>query len=576
MKSVFEKSTAAAVLALSLAACAGESSSAATVSSSTLPTSVASSSVDSSDEDMFSLVRSTTFGDVEGTHSSNALVWYAIPYGAAPVGELRWQAPQDPEPWTDVKDCTQPGEKAIQYVTDSTTNETTATGIDDCLNLDVYTTEGAEDLPVLVFIHGGNNQSGNAQEIVGEQIVERDNCVYVSLTYRLGLLGFNILPALQEEGKSNNFTMLDIAKALDWIKENISTFGGDPENITVSGFSAGGRDVMAMLISPVFKDKFQKAIAFSGGMTTADVNLSAEKTAKLMANLAIEDGKAQDEAGAVEFLMTDSDEVRDYLYGIDSARLAAAVGNASIRMSAFPHHFTDGIVIPTEGFDTAEYNDVPLMMLTGSTEFSFFNNFDGSFNAIENEDLRNRAVAFGNKYGSDMYRIFNAQMSAEKMADKYTSDIYIAQVDFGGANSAVEVPMFGAFHGIFVPMLSDVNGYASIFDFASHQGYQAMAEEFNVYLANFLASGDPNGDGMTEWTAWTPESKISMVFDADETSAKLEGKDVSTTYDAIMDAMDADDTIDAETKGYVIENSMNGRWFSDALHARYNTTDLWN
>ncbi|MEY8354517.1 carboxylesterase family protein [Lachnospiraceae bacterium 54-53] len=142
---------------------------------------------------------------------------------------------------------------------------------------------------MLVFIHGGNNQTGNAGEIPGTDLVKKDNCVYVSVDYRLGLLGFNCLPALQkEENSTGNYAMLDIGAALDWVKENIAAFGGDPGNVTISGFSAGGRDVMAMPASPVFKGKFQKAIAFSGGMTTADEGLSAKKIAAAMAPLAVE------------------------------------------------------------------------------------------------------------------------------------------------------------------------------------------------------------------------------------------------------------------------------------------------
>ena len=168
--------------------------------------------------------RSTQYGPVVGLDQGESLVWYGIPYGAAPVGELRWQAPQ-----------------AYQYTT-------FPLGTEDCLKLDVYTTPNAHKLPVLVFIHGGNNQTGNTKEILGSELVVRDNCVFVTLDYRLGLFGFNCLPALcRGSDDTGNFTLLDIAKALDWVKDNIAQFGGDADNITISGFSAGGRDVMAML-----------------------------------------------------------------------------------------------------------------------------------------------------------------------------------------------------------------------------------------------------------------------------------------------------------------------------------------
>lgn len=126
-----------------------------------------------------------------------------------------------------------PSEVAYQYGSG-------AIGTEDCLKLDVYTTPNAHKLPVLVFIHGGNNQTGNTKEILGSELVVRDNCVFVTLDYRLGLFGFNCLPALcRGSDDTGNFTLLDIAKALDWVKDNIAQFGGDADNITISGFSAG-------------------------------------------------------------------------------------------------------------------------------------------------------------------------------------------------------------------------------------------------------------------------------------------------------------------------------------------------
>ena len=555
-----------------LAAC-GVESSVETVSSSS--SNIISSVYDNDTEEAYALVRSTRHGEVKGTQSGDALVWYAIPYGAASVGERRWQEPQEPSNWNYPKLCVRPGKPSLQYEVDSTTGNMIAVGTEDCLNLDVYTTKNADNLPVLVYFHGGDNQTGTSLEIPGEQIVTRDHCVYVSVNYRLGLLGFNCLPALWQDGRTNNYALMDLAKALDWVKDNIAAFGGNPNNITVSGFSGGGCDVMAMLISPMFRGKFQKAIVFSGGMTLSDMDLSTEKTAELLASLAVEDDKAKDEKSAKEYLLGNNDEVREYLYGLDGDRLALAMGDASIRMSDFPHLFIDDIVIPYEGFMTEEYNDVPIIFVTGTTEFSFFNQSDDSFNKIKDEGLRDKAISFSDRYGSDMYRIFNTEMSAEQISFQYESNIYIAQIDFGSPTSKVSIPVYGSFHGIFIPMLSDHHGYTSIFDFAKHAGYQDMADKFNAYLANFLASGNPNGKGLTEWTPWTTDNKVSQVFDADDNLATIENKDVSTTYDEIMDAMDKDDTLDVKTKRYVIENTLNGRWFADALHDRYKTPDLW-
>ncbi len=121
---------------------------------------------------------------------------------------------------------------------------------------------------------------------------------------------------------SGNYALLDMSKSLDWINENITGFGGNPKNITASGFSAGGRDVMAMLISPIFRGKFQKAISFSGGMTTADPEDSAKVIAKAIAPLVVKDKIKTTEDEAYNWLLTDGKDVKDYLYGLSADRLA--------------------------------------------------------------------------------------------------------------------------------------------------------------------------------------------------------------------------------------------------------------
>ena len=562
-----------AAAGLGLAACSGQSQEATT----TEATGDEAQVEETGEAAATGAVVETAYGPVQGITEDGVNIYYGVPYGAEPTGELRWQAPVAPEAWTDTRDCTTAAEAALQL------GDEGVFGTEDCLYLDVYAPEGAENLPVLVFLHGGNNQTGNTAEILGNELVKKDECVFVTLSYRLGLLGFNCLPAVIGEDKNatGNFAMLDVAFALDWVRENIAAFGGDPNNVTISGFSAGGRDVMAMLISPTFAGKFEKAIAFSGGMTTADTELSSNKIAAALAPLVVEDGKADDDQAAYDWLLAGGDEVKEYLFALESDRLAPLMGNASIRMSVFPHLYADDVVIPADGFATTTYNSVPLLMLTGATEFSFFCLFDGWFSsdavADFSEDEINKAKAFANTYGSDMYRIFNAQMSAEQMFDAYGSDIYIAQVDYGSANSAMasDLAPFGAFHGIFVPMLATKNNYAGMIEGAFDKaGYVAMAEKFNAYLKAFLATGDPNGEG-EKWDPWTPDTKVSMVFDGDENDAIIELKDVTTTYDDIIAAMEADDSIPDDLKTGVINNVTNGRWFSDAQDEHFGTVDLW-
>jgi len=529
------------------------------------------------------LVRSTQYGDVKGVNQDGVQVYYGIPYGANPVDELRWAAPAAPEAWAEVRDCTEKEPISLQLGTvtnEDGSTETKPVGSTDCLNLDIYTTSDAKNLPVLVYVHGGNNQTGSSYgEVVGNDLVVRDDCVVVSLNYRTGLLGFNCLPALQtEEGSTGNYGMLDIACALQWVKDNISSFGGDASNVTVSGFSAGGRDVMAMLVSPLFEGLFQRAIAFSGGMTICDVKDGAAKDAELIAPLAVEDGKAETEEAAAQWLLGESAEVRDYLYSIDANRLTKLMTNAGIRMAKFPHLFGDDVVLPSGGFEGANYvNDVPVIMLTGSSEFSMFNIFDSYYDTLEDKAVQEAAKTFATNYGSDFYRTFNTQLSAETMADSYQSKMYLCQIDYGGTTSPSKIPDLGSFHGIFVPALTDDHNYKPYYDF-TQTGYQALATDFNVYLKNFLHTGDPNGEGVpTEWTAWTKDTKQTLILDADEESGKAtaEMKNVFKTNAEIIEEIEKDDTLPEEVKSAVISTIMNGRWFSDDLDAHFKTPSLW-
>lgn len=230
-----------------------------------------------------SLIKTVQSGKIKGhrDNKNKALEWLGIPYAQAPVKDLRWKAPQKVKNWKGTRDGTKAGKQSIQFLNGK------VTGSEDALNLDVVRPDNnKKKLPVIVFIHGGNNQTGSAQEIKGNSFVKDINAVYVSVNYRLGALGFNPLQALKTgtaEENSGNYSLLDIAAALDWVKENVETFGGDKNNITLAGFSAGGRDVMASLISPIFKGKFNKAISFSGGMTLSDETASQETFAKAIA-----------------------------------------------------------------------------------------------------------------------------------------------------------------------------------------------------------------------------------------------------------------------------------------------------
>jgi para-nitrobenzyl esterase len=536
-----------------------------------------------------SIVQETKYGKVKGIKDelNQALVWKGIPYGGATTGEQRWKKPVDPIKWSGELDATKPGDVAIQL------SGKNIIGSESALNLDIYRPDNANSkLPVFVYIHGGNNQTGISGEITGNSFVKDMNAIFISVNYRLGPLGFNPLPALNTGDKledSGNYALLDIAKSLDWVKENIAQFGGDANNITLSGFSAGGRDVMAILASPVFKGKFQKAISFSGGMSIANKEDSAKVFAKAIAPLVVEDKVKATEGEAYQWLLTTGSDVKDYLYSVPAEKLAKLMGNAGIRMSVFPHLYNDGYVLPKEGFNTTTYNSVPLLMLTGANEFSLFGRFDAYFakdvanNEINTNPSKVAEYDFVNKYGGELYSLFNVKESAQKMAPFYKSDIYGLEINFGkdAYVAGKELATFGAFHGVFVPLLApDNQNYATLVgDGYKTEGAKDLSRVFRSYIGNFLKTGNPNGQGLNSWKPWTNSNEMDgqsfMILDANRFKALAYMSNKPYTYESVLNAMDQDHSISAESKQNIISKVLNGRWFSKRLDQKYSNPSLW-
>ncbi|WP_057490210.1 carboxylesterase family protein [Streptococcus orisasini] len=513
-------------------------------------------------------------GKIEGKKDKDkkVLEWLGVPYAQA----KRWQEPKEVNKWKGTFKASNYGDKDIQFSNDK------VVGKENALNLDVVRPDTKKTkLPVIVYIHGGNNQTGNAQEIKGNTFVKDINAVYVSVNYRLGVFGFNPLEAVKtgsDNQKSGNFSLLDIAKALDWVKENIETFGGDKDNVTLSGFSAGGRDVMAALISPTFKGKFNKAISFSGGMTLSDMEDSQNTFAAAIASLVVEDGIKSSQEEAKSWLLTKGSDVANYLKTLSADRLAKLMGNAAIRMAVFPHLYKDGTVLPSEGFDTKNYNDVPLMLVSGTNEFSFFaandNRFAKDFTSGElfKDSQKQAEYNYVRKYGGQLYRLSNTVESTRLMADKYKSNIYVSQISYGDNADVTPqlAPTFGAFHGIFEPMLQSPSNYTSFIgqDF-NNDGAAEMSANFKAYLKNFLATGNPNGNDLSKWPAWTKKDNVLSIT-ASKKKAEIKATTDTETAEDILTKLEADTSLSEDVKEDLNKNVLNGRWFSSVIDEKYN------
>jgi len=223
----------------------------------------------------------TNAGELRGSAQQGAEAFLGIPYAAPPVGQNRWRAPQPVSPWQGVRDATAFGpvcEQAFAKPWGPYTEEFVAPppASEDCLTLNVWKpASAAKALPVLVYIHGGAFAGGAGSVPVnhGGALAAR-GAVVITINYRVGAFGFLAHPELTAEsslGSSGNYGLLDQIAALTWVKANVARFGGDPANVTVSGESAGAASVNDLIVSPLAKGLFERAISFSGASMGVEV-----------------------------------------------------------------------------------------------------------------------------------------------------------------------------------------------------------------------------------------------------------------------------------------------------------------
>ncbi|MGN6176819.1 MAG: carboxylesterase/lipase family protein, partial [Streptosporangiaceae bacterium] len=228
-------------------------------------------------------VVSTGDGAVRGTTVGTVGEFLGIPYAAPPIGNLRWRPPAAAASWHGVRDATQFGPSCPQALTG---NPLLPPGpiSEDCLYLNVYAPAVNSDdqggRPVLVWIHGGGLVQDGARDYDGSELAA-DGVVVVTINYRLGALGFLAHPALASRpgGAAGNYGLMDQQAALRWVQRNIARFGGDPDNVTIAGQSAGGLSVLAQMVSPGARGLFQRAIVESGTFALNQRPLATAETA---------------------------------------------------------------------------------------------------------------------------------------------------------------------------------------------------------------------------------------------------------------------------------------------------------
>lgn len=526
------------------------------------------------------LIRDTVYGKIEGIKLNDSCVaWYGVPYAKPPVGELRWRAPQDPDRWDGVLSTNVKKDKAAQSET-----KTSYVGSEDCLYLNIFRPNSSEtNLPVMVYIHGGSNISGSAHKNF-RHLASDANCIVVAVEYRLGAFGWFNTDALKTGDPmedSGNFALLDIRKALVWVRNNIAYFGGNSGNVTLSGFSAGARNVLCCIISPVMKGLFDKAICFSGGMTVCSCEDGQKMAKEKIKELLVKKGICTDEKMAdTWYENASSAEIKNFLYSLTTAEAACIYTGMSLDLSQVPQLFADGYVIPKEGFDvikSGNYNVVPMMFGSVTNEFAsyalsaVYTNSDTGFKIDTGWEML-EMIRAAKKYGS-MYMSYNCieGNAGTFAAAGAAAPIYTYRFDWGNDASVTSdfyANFLGSVHGTDIDFLCETYD-----DTASYEGYvtaayndnnktgrQKLSDTMQAYISGFLKNGNPNlGTGVI-WNPWNQgQSHMSMIFNANASS------DISyTTYDGyslggIEALMRAE--IDNNLYNIIMNSVLKGRYF---------------
>jgi para-nitrobenzyl esterase len=432
-------------------------------------------------------VVATESGQVAGAVAGGVASWKGIPFAEAPVGPLRWRAPQPAAPWSGVRQATAYGHDCMQLPFPSDAAPLGTTPSEDCLTLNVWSpaarpgakAKGA--LPVIVWIYGGGFVNGGSSPptYAGARLA-RQGVVVVSFNYRLGRFGFFGHPALSREidqgelddGLAANQAFMDQLAALKWVQRNAEAFGGDPSQVTIFGESAGGMAVNMLLTSPAAHGLFARAVVLSGG-DGGPSRFGMRELEQAGANFAARKGIAQDDPQALDKLRAlPPDAIVD---GMNLAQRpdSGASGTTYIGPIA------DGrlAVDPAPAIAAGRFARVPVMI--GAT-----------------------SADIGGRTG---FMVAGARSMAGLLAGQ---GVPVYAYRFSYVAGSIKEP--GAQHATDIPFFFDTAAIKYGSKITARD--RAMSRAMSAYLVNFAKSGDPNGAGLPAWPRYTRTGDELMDF----------------------------------------------------------------
>ena len=474
-------------------------------------------------------------GEMVGTHDQyGARAWLGIPYAAPPVGKLRWKPPAPAKPFSGVKYATQSGMPCPQFAPSLTPGETgRPTGIrghEDCLYLNIWSAPNAVRSPVMVWLHGGGNTSGQGDIFNGSRLAAHFGVVVVTINYRLGVLGWLAAPSLHESDpivNSGNFGTLDILRALEWVQENITQFGGDPSNVTLFGESAGGTNALSILASPLAQGLIHRAIIQSGSYHPTPLTPTAGNPGALAwASRYILDLANQ---GVLRRGLKGW-ELAEALRELTVTDLFSVLTPRTFGMIQMPTVFSDGYVIPhgsaQEVFGSQKSSsDIPIMLGSNRDEAALFlmnhpdfrSKFLGMFPRIKNESDYRKVVY----YASEAAKFRCVDEPAGWLHAAGNDSVYAYRFDWDEEQSHFGFDVgfaLGAAHVVEIPF---VFGTFDIFDqlapvFPMDEAQEQLSVSMMSYWTEFARTGDP-GRGRRGnkplWTPWQAEGDRLLLLD---------------------------------------------------------------
>ncbi len=489
-------------------------------------------------------VLSLNDGKVQGVlnEDKSVEVYAGIPYAKAPVGELRWKEPQDVESWTDVKDCSHFAKKSYQ----AKTNEITSSLVDiyaekswhpdftsgtrepvseDSLYLNIWRPVSTKkDLPILVFIHGGSLTSGSSsfEDYNGEEMA-KTGVIMITITYRLGIFGYFAHEDLIKESKNNttgNYGLLDQIKALEWVNKNAKKFGGDKNNITIAGESAGSSSISAICSSPLAKGLFKRAIGESSSLVVKKPphTYRTLDEALKMGNDILKEFKV---SSVSELRKLTPDRLLDSKYTNSSMTLDGyALTKNPYDVYKDKENNEEALL---NGYNVKEADAfiIPQYLLNGTNKKNIKERLNKLFS---NETTEKILKLYEKEVEEDAFTAFNEIVSVwwfiyphdswSRMA--YNTGINVYRYQFTKENG-----YYGTYHsGEMIYAYGNVK--KSKYSYRYNESDRKLSDIMLKYWSNFAKTGNPNGDGLTKWELWNNTDK--KVFELGENVGLINDK----------------------------------------------------